>query len=205
SETSALILIEHEIFAHQADWLDGVLVELARAADRHPIAAQKLTHWRLRADLGQKAVFLGAQHTDLAAILLQWPIVYWNFRRPQWRTTSGEDLTPLSPGRPRGNPSRIRALAPVAAHSARSAPRAAPRAARSHRQEMDRDRAGCRPVPPWYPTNQDRTPRAAARARPVHSEPFRALSPRWSRRSERSARRSLRRPPLPRRYLRSRS
>src|SRR5262249_33605645 len=66
-ETSALILIEHEIFAHQADGLDGVLLQFARAADRHPIAAQKLTHWSFRAD---------AQHTDLATmLLLQLPIV----------------------------------------------------------------------------------------------------------------------------------
>src|SRR5262249_5457071 len=164
-ETAALILIEHEIFAHQANGLDGVLLEFARAAGRHPISGQKGTPWSLWADLGQRGGFLGAQHTDLAAILLQWPIVYWNFRRPQWRTTFGEDLTPLSPGRPRGNPSRIRALAPVAAHSARSTPRAPPRAARSHRREMDRDRARCRPASPWHPTNRDRTSRAAARAR----------------------------------------
>src|SRR5262249_48037327 len=39
-----------------------VLVEFARAADRHPVAAQKLSHRRARADLGEKAVLFGTQH-----------------------------------------------------------------------------------------------------------------------------------------------
>src|SRR5215813_4259892 len=61
-ETSALILVEHEILAHEANGLDRVLVEFARAADRHPVAAQKLSHRRARADLGEKAVLFGTQH-----------------------------------------------------------------------------------------------------------------------------------------------
>src|SRR5262249_58939732 len=61
-EPSALIPVEHEILAHEANGLDRVLVEFARAADRHPVAAQKLSHRRARADLGEKAVLFGTQH-----------------------------------------------------------------------------------------------------------------------------------------------
>src|SRR5258707_11885894 len=171
-ETSALVLIEHEILAHQPNGLDRVLVEFARAADGHPIAAQQLSHRSPRSDLGEKAVFLGAQHADLSPILAQSPPVYWNFGRPQCRMMSGEDLTPLSPGRPRGNPSRIRALAPAAAHSTRSARRAPPPAARSRRRETDRGRARCRPASPWNPPSQDRTLRGGAPARTGRSAPF---------------------------------
>src|SRR5262249_38545640 len=79
-ETSALVLVEHEILAHQANGLDRVLVEFARAADRHPVAAQKLSHGCARADLGQKAVLFGTQHAlprcslvALCRLLLEFP------------------------------------------------------------------------------------------------------------------------------------
>src|SRR5262249_60506930 len=80
AEKSALILVEHEILAHEANGLDRVLVEFARAADRHPVAAQKLSHRRARADLGEKAVLFGTQHTRprscfvaLRPLLLEFP------------------------------------------------------------------------------------------------------------------------------------
>src|SRR5262245_47388994 len=79
-ETSALVLVEHEILAHQANRLDRVRVEFARAADRHPVAAQKLSHGRARADLGEKAVLFGTQHAlprccfvALCRLLLEFP------------------------------------------------------------------------------------------------------------------------------------
>src|SRR5262249_44380876 len=80
AETSALVLVEHEVLAHEANGLDRVLVEFARAADRHPVAAQKLSHRRARADLGEKAVLFGTQHTRprscfvaLRRLLLEFP------------------------------------------------------------------------------------------------------------------------------------
>src|SRR5215467_13402849 len=79
-ETSAPVLVEHEILAHEANGLDRVLVEFARAADRHPVAAQQLSHGRAGADLGQKAVLFGAQHAlprcslvALCRLLLEFP------------------------------------------------------------------------------------------------------------------------------------
>src|SRR6516225_6275787 len=79
-ETSALVLVEHEILAHQANGLDRVLVEFARTADRHPVAAQQLAHGRARADLGEKAVLFGTQHAlprcslvALCRLLLEFP------------------------------------------------------------------------------------------------------------------------------------
>jgi hypothetical protein len=63
-ELSAQILVEHQVLTHQAHGLDRVLVELARTADRHPIAPQKLSHRRPRPDLGEKPVFLRAQHAQ---------------------------------------------------------------------------------------------------------------------------------------------
>src|SRR5262245_38383542 len=78
-ETSALVLVEHEILAHEANGLDRVL-EFARAADRHPVAAQKLSHRRAWADLGEKAVLFGTQHAlprcslvALCRLLLEFP------------------------------------------------------------------------------------------------------------------------------------
>src|SRR5262249_29483921 len=62
AETAALVLVEHEILAHEAHGLDRIGVEFARAADRHPVAAQQLSHGRARADLGEKAVLLGTEH-----------------------------------------------------------------------------------------------------------------------------------------------
>src|SRR5262249_62059792 len=60
--------------------LDGFLRGSARAADGHPVAAQKLSHRRARADLGEKAVFFGTQHTRprscfvvLRRLLLEFP------------------------------------------------------------------------------------------------------------------------------------
>jgi hypothetical protein len=62
TELPAQILVEHEVLAHQADGLDRAMVELARTADRHPIAAQQFAHRRPRPDLGEKPVFFCTQH-----------------------------------------------------------------------------------------------------------------------------------------------
>src|SRR5262249_59449665 len=60
--------------------LGGVLAVFTRPADRHPVAAQKLSHGRARADLGKKAVLFGAQHAlprcslvALCRLLLEFP------------------------------------------------------------------------------------------------------------------------------------
>src|SRR5215469_18804567 len=78
TETSALVLVKHEILAHEAHGLDRIRVELARAADRHPVAAQQLSHGRARADLGEKAVLFGTEHAGLAAVLLRFADCYLN-------------------------------------------------------------------------------------------------------------------------------
>jgi hypothetical protein len=64
SELPAQILVEHEILAHQTNGLDRIGVEFAGAADRHPVAAQQLTHRRPRTHLGEKAVFLRTEHAS---------------------------------------------------------------------------------------------------------------------------------------------
>src|SRR5262249_62146285 len=79
AETSALVLVEHEILAHEAHGLDRIGVEFARAADRHPVAAQQLSHGRARADLGEKAVLCGTEHAGLAAVVLRLAGCYWTF------------------------------------------------------------------------------------------------------------------------------
>src|SRR2546427_12430623 len=56
------VFVEHEVLAHDAHGLDGVLVEFAHRGDRMPVAAQELAHRRARADLRQRAVFFRAQH-----------------------------------------------------------------------------------------------------------------------------------------------
>jgi hypothetical protein len=56
-EPAAEVLVEHEVLAHQADSLDRAPLELAGAADRHPIAAQQLAHRGPGADLGEQPVF----------------------------------------------------------------------------------------------------------------------------------------------------
>jgi formate-dependent phosphoribosylglycinamide formyltransferase (GAR transformylase) len=61
-ETSALVFVEHEVLAQEANGLDRGVIELARAPDRHPIAAQQLAHRRARADLGEKTIFFRAEH-----------------------------------------------------------------------------------------------------------------------------------------------
>jgi hypothetical protein len=61
-ETPALVFVEHEVLAQEANGLDWGVIELARAPDRHPIAAQQLAHRRARADLGEKAIFFRAEH-----------------------------------------------------------------------------------------------------------------------------------------------
>jgi hypothetical protein len=61
-ETAALVFVEHEVLAQEANGLDLLVIELARAADRHPIAAQQFAHRRPWADLGEKAIFFRAEH-----------------------------------------------------------------------------------------------------------------------------------------------
>src|SRR5262245_37105229 len=76
--TSAEVLVEDEVLAHQADGFDRLLLELAGAADRHPVAAQQFAHRRSRADLGDKPVLFRTEHflprwhlVGLAGILLE--------------------------------------------------------------------------------------------------------------------------------------
>src|SRR5262249_8696249 len=88
AETSALVLVEHEILAHEAHGLDRIRVEFARAADRHPVAAQQLSHGCARADLGEKAVLFGTEHARPRCRLLRFADCYWNLhprQRRLWR------------------------------------------------------------------------------------------------------------------------
>jgi hypothetical protein len=58
---SAQVLVEDEVFAQEPDRLDRIGVELARAADRLPVAPQIIAHRRAGADLGEDAVSFCAQ------------------------------------------------------------------------------------------------------------------------------------------------
>jgi hypothetical protein len=60
-EPATQILVEHQIFAHQADRLDCNRIELAGAADGHPVAAQQNAHRRTRADADEQFVLCGRE------------------------------------------------------------------------------------------------------------------------------------------------
>jgi len=62
-EATAEVLVEHQVFAHQADGLDRSVVELAGSADRHPIAPQQFPHRGSGPDLGEQPIFFWTQHT----------------------------------------------------------------------------------------------------------------------------------------------
>ena len=62
AETAAEILIEHEILTEEADGFDRDRVELARAADRHPVAPQIATHRCARADPCKQAILFSTEH-----------------------------------------------------------------------------------------------------------------------------------------------
>ncbi len=79
-ETAAEILIEHEILAHQTHGLDRVVVELARTADRHPIAPQQLSHRGPRPDLGQQPILFGTQHVSTSPSLVVIGEILFEFR-----------------------------------------------------------------------------------------------------------------------------
>jgi hypothetical protein len=61
-EPATQILVEHQVLAEQADGLDRTSVELARAADRLPVAPQVVAHRRPGTNLGENAVLFSAQH-----------------------------------------------------------------------------------------------------------------------------------------------
>src|SRR5205823_1600111 len=58
AEAAGEIPVEHQVLAHEADRFERDRVELARSADRHPVAAQQVAHRRARADAGKELVFL---------------------------------------------------------------------------------------------------------------------------------------------------
>ena len=58
------ILVEHEIFAEQTDRLDRDRIELARAADRLPVAAEQVAHRRPGSDLREQPVLIFGQHVS---------------------------------------------------------------------------------------------------------------------------------------------
>src|SRR5882672_12376052 len=59
---AAELLVEDEVLAHQANGLDRIGVELAGAADRHPVAPQIVAHRRAGANLGEDIVLFSAEH-----------------------------------------------------------------------------------------------------------------------------------------------
>jgi hypothetical protein len=66
---AAEVLVEHEVLAEEPHRLDRIGVELARTADRMPVAAQVIAHRGAGADLGDDAVFFCTQHA-----LPLWPL-----------------------------------------------------------------------------------------------------------------------------------
>ena len=63
------VLVEHEVLAHQADRLDRVVLELAGAADRLPVAAQQIAHRRAGADAGEQFVAGCGEHMSSNGIV----------------------------------------------------------------------------------------------------------------------------------------
>ena len=61
-EPATQVFVQHQILAHQADRLECNRIELARAPDRHPVAAQQIAHRRSRADAGEQFVLCGRKH-----------------------------------------------------------------------------------------------------------------------------------------------
>src|SRR5262249_61912554 len=152
-ETSALILVEHEVLAHEANGLDRIVVELARAADRHPVAAQELAHRRPRPDLGEKVVFLGAQHAQPRCRLVAAEDCYWNLlarQRRLWHRPPmagfeiedevngdgiGRSSRPISPAHPAGGGRSCRSPSKESSTSAWSS---TPRILRCARRRVSR-------------------------------------------------------------------
>ena len=61
-EAAAAVAVEHQILAEQPHRLDGGLVELGDAGDRHPVAPQVVAHRRARPHLREQPVVFSAQH-----------------------------------------------------------------------------------------------------------------------------------------------
>ena len=62
---AAAVAVENEVFAQQANGLDGVAVKLAGAADRLPIAAQQRAHRGAGPDTGEHFIASGGEHVPL--------------------------------------------------------------------------------------------------------------------------------------------
>ena len=79
AERAAQVLVEDEVLADQPDRLDRVLLKLAGAADRLPVAAQQLAHRRAGADAGEHFVAGCGEH----GMFLESPQFSSNFRKRQ--------------------------------------------------------------------------------------------------------------------------
>src|SRR5262249_42624694 len=62
TEAASHVLVQDQVLAEEPHGLDRVAIELARAADRHPVAPQQLPHGGSRPDLGENPVLLVRQH-----------------------------------------------------------------------------------------------------------------------------------------------
>ena len=58
-ETAAEVFIERQVLAEEPHRLDRIVVELARAGDRHPVAPQQIAHRRTRPHAGEQVVSCG--------------------------------------------------------------------------------------------------------------------------------------------------
>ena len=63
-ETAAEVFVERQVLAEEPHRLDRVVVELAGAGDRHPVAPQQIAHRRARPDAGEHVIPGGGEHCD---------------------------------------------------------------------------------------------------------------------------------------------
>ncbi len=67
---AALVFVEDQVFAHQTDGLDRVVIQLCHGGERHPVASQELAHERAGAGLHELLVLLFAEHLAASPELL---------------------------------------------------------------------------------------------------------------------------------------
>ena len=62
AERAAHVLVQSEVFTHEANGLDGLGVEFTDSRDGHPIAAEQIAHRRAGSDAGQELVLGMVEH-----------------------------------------------------------------------------------------------------------------------------------------------
>jgi hypothetical protein len=63
-KAAAKVFVERQVLAEKPHRLDRIVVELARASDRHPVAPQQIAHRRTRPDAREQIVSGGSEQGD---------------------------------------------------------------------------------------------------------------------------------------------